>query len=130
MSNRQKYLLISTVSLFFGGSCYILFRSDTYISQLFRLHAFSNIPAFRFLCFYLPDHLWGLSLSMGLMWVYEPESNGAILCAACSFLCGCIWELLQTIALIPGTGDLFDILMYLSASIFSILLFRKVRNET
>ena len=130
MSNRQKYLLISTVSLFLGGLCYILLRSDTYVSQIFCLHTILNIQTCKFLCFYLPDFLWCVALSMCLMWVYDPDFSGRTLCAGCAFVCGCIWELLQYIGPVGGTADLLDIAMYLLASISATLLSGKVRNET
>ena len=128
MSNRQKYLLIAAACLLPGGLCYILLGKETHIAQLFYTPMHANLPVF--FRSYLPDLLWGLSLSMCLMAVYDPRLPGCILCAVCAFVCGCLWELLQYTGAISGTGDLLDIGMYLLAGIFAILLSGKVRNKT
>ena len=134
MSNRQKYLLLCGGCLVPGCICYAFFRPDTYIAIFLRkLPLFTQtLPVLSslFLQSYLPDLLWGLALSLGLMAIYDPDVKGAFFCSACSFACGCIWEALQFFGSVRGTGDLLDVLMYLFGSVFSMLLFRKVRNET
>ena len=134
MSNRQKYLLLCSCCLTLGCICYAFFRPDTYIAIVFRKFSLfaqtSPILYVPILQSFLPDLLWGLALCMGLMAIYDPGLKGAFYCATCSFFCGCIWEALQFWGFTRGTGDLFDVLMYLFAAILGILLFRKVRNET
>ena len=135
MSKRGKYLVIAAVALALGGACYVFFREDTYLfgwaSDLLkavfakgRERTFQN----EFLQFYLPDLLWGLSLSVALMAIYEPSGIGAWLCAGTAVVCGWIWELAQWTGAVRGTGDFGDVFMYLLAGFFSLIINKKVRE--
>ena len=136
MSKRKKNILFSLTALIVGCLLYILFRTNTYIGSIFD--GMEDIDIIRQMClsqvsdlykFYLPDFLWGLSLGCGLIAIYNPSIKGVIICASFSFLCGCIWEFLQYITLLSGTGDVHDVIMYLLASAICIIINLKETRE-
>ena len=129
MSKRKKNILFSLISLIVGSLLYILFRKNTYIGGI--LNGIENIYISRerylfqvsdFFKFYLPDFLWGFSLGCGLIAIHNPRIKGVIICASYSFLCGLIWELLQYLEVLSGTGDIHDVIMYLLASVVCIII--------
>ena len=116
----------------------MLFRKNTYISLLFSegivLKKIADIASTfenDFLKFYVPDFLWGFSLCFGLFLIFEPKLKGTFLCCITSFLYGTLWEILQMVGKLSGTGDYVDILMYLMASMLAatIYLMRRRKNE-
>lgn len=135
MTKRQKNIIYSSVTLTIGWACYVVFRSDTRVAHLFddfygveSLRKLCTPLANGFICFYLPDMLWAFALSTGLIAVYSPQAKGTFFCGGTTFLCGCAWEALQHLGLVSGTSDVFDIVMYLSASLFSIIINLKGEN--
>ncbi len=135
MSNRGKNTIISIASLLLGGASYIVFRENTYVAEFFDVFSFVtpireslSIFSCDFTNYYLQDFLWGLSLSCGIIAIYKPDRKGIFLSAFTAFICGCIWELVQYIGVVKGTGDFLDVLMYLSASLMSVLV-NKERRE-
>lgn len=121
------FLCISALSI--GGLLYILFRPATYIGGMFD--KFQYIDTIRQICslyatdwykFYLPDFLWAFSLGCGLIAIYNPQQMGIVVCASCSFLCGLIWEFMQYLNVINGTGDFLDVTMYFLASTLCIII--------
>lgn len=135
MEKRQRNILMCVGGLLLGAAVYLLFRENTYLSLLFCKSAFlSNIRtvihsvAGVYISFYLPDMLWAFSLCCGIQAIYLPKSGG--IAAAVAFVCGLIWELLQWIDVVSGTGDYWDILMYFLGSIFAIIInVRREKNE-
>lgn len=136
MSKRKKNILFGLVALIAGCLLYILFRTNTYIGGM--LDGMEDIATIRRMCvfevsdlykFYLPDFLWGFSLGCGLIAIYNPRVKGIIVCASFSFLCGCMWELLQYLGVLNGTGDVHDIIMYLLASAVCIIINLKETRE-
>lgn len=120
MSLRKKNFTVSAGSLLFGAMLYILFRSDSYIGK--AAAEFSCVETLQLLLqpldcdllrYYLPDLFWGLSLGCGLTMIY---GAGGLLCPMLAFYCGCIWESLQVMGIVSGTGDWLDVLMYLLGS--------------
>lgn len=129
MSKRRMNILFGTVALFLGTFLYIVFRSNTYIGQIFdifylinSIRTYCSMYATDFLKFYFPDFLWGFSLGCGLYVIYNPGRKGIILCGCSTFLCGCLWELLQYFHIVSGTGDVLDMMMYLLASFFITII--------
>lgn len=121
MKQRTNFF-ISIVSLFTGGILYILFRGNTHLGKLFT--QFSPIISFRtylkplasnLLRFHLPDFLWCLSLGCGLQAVLRLEKRNILLCGFGAFLCGAIWEYMQLLGVISGTGDFWDVVSYFLA---------------
>lgn len=136
MSKRKRNILFSLTALIVGCLLYILFRKNTYIGGVFA--GMENIDTIRQMChlhvsdlykFYLPDFLWGFALGCGLIAIYNPRIKGVIICASFSFLCGCVWELLQCLEVLSGTGDVYDVIMYLLASAICIIINLKETRE-
>lgn len=137
MENRQRNILLCVVGLLFGAAVYLLFREKTYFSLLFRGLAFldrvrtvvDSTVGIR-ISFYLPDFLWAFSLCCGIQAIYSPKGRGIYAAAGVAFVCGLIWELLQWIDLVSGTGDYWDILMYFLGSTLAIIMnIRREKNE-
>ena len=94
---RKKNILLSTFFLAFGGICYIIFRENSYIAKVFNefiyIDKIRNLFSFLsndVMKYYLPDCLWGLSLSCGLIAIYTPSKSGVCICAFIAFTCGCL----------------------------------------
>lgn len=135
MSDRGKNVIISSMSLVLGGASYIIFRDNTYIGGIFDEYSLVlsvrnllNEMSCDFVKYYLLDFLWGLSLSCGIIAIHKPKTKGIFLSALTAFICGCVWELLQYIGFVSGTGDWLDVLMYLSASLMSVLINKRRRE--
>ena len=116
MLKRKVNILISAIALLVGSILYILFRDNTHIAKLF-----ANISAVdsakkllaplscNFIKYYFPDFLWCLSLSCGLQAILAATSKGCLLCSGVAGAFGALWECLQYVGVISGTGDLWDI---------------------
>lgn len=117
-----------------GVLLYMLFRPETYIAKmLFRLIPLKNCYGtdsfWGFVCgCYLPDFLWGFSLSCGLCALFPFKAENVIYCCFVAFLSGVIWETGQSLDVFDGTGDLFDVLVYLLAAYACKLLNTKGLN--
>ncbi len=130
MSYRTKHIVLCIICLSLGASLYIFFCPDTYISilfqKLFSIPVFEVKLSFRY---YLSDFLWGLAFNFGLLSIFEPQKTVFLfLCCVIPVLIGIVWELLQYLEFINGTGDIIDIVMYLSASLLAVTTNRKERN--
>ena len=134
MNQKRKHIIffnivISSVSLVFGGTLYVLFRKTTIISEMVEswvdLSAVRSAMLFfsnKFTKYYLPDYFWGLSLTFGLYSIMPYWHFNILWPAVISFLCGLLWELLQFFDWVSGTGDFIDILLYLSAATTAVTI--------
>lgn len=129
MSSRRKNILMSAVSLYTGFVLYVLFREDTYIAKGFSflpwvtfLQIWLAPKAPSFVKYHLQDFIWAFSLSCGLLAVVGSAKKQAFFCAVTAFFCGLLWEFLQYCKIVSGTGDLWDVLMYLAAGAVSVIL--------
>jgi len=136
MSKRTFNIISGSAALIFGGILYILFRQDTSISMYFKRVAWIKSlidPASQMDCillkYYLQDFLWALSLGCFLNAVID--SNRRIDCAGgiIALLCGCFWEIMQSVKIARGTGDILDIAMYFVAGVVCSLINIKEREE-
>lgn len=127
-------LLLSVFFLTLGGAIYIITRPDTYISQLAKnimcISLLQNKLSFlnsNFFKYYLPDFLWSASFTCALFVI----NSSIVRVAFISGLIGILWETAQFIGLTDGTGDFHDIIMYLTAIIFVVLINKKgaFKNE-
>ena len=125
---KEKYIVLfsvlSFISLFVGMIIYLFYRENSYIS--IYLHSLLNVPYLpdllglgnnKFIRFYFVDYLWVFSLSCGLHCVFIPRMTGSLIITAVVFLYGSIYEILQFYAIIDGTGDILDVLLYALAGI-------------
>ena len=130
MGRRKKNILSCMLALILGGLIYMFLRPGTYIANIFnRQNVELSGWIGNFTKYYLPDFLWGLSLSCCLVAVNNPRVKGAVLCCVVSFLCGFTWELLQTFGVLPGTGDIYDVIMYFLSSALCIIINLKEKEQ-
>lgn len=122
MSRRWLNILVGTVSLLLGCLFYICFRETTYVALAFGkmalvadLQQIGRSYSCHFVRYYFPDFLWGLSLGCFLQAIHLPNKWGCVSCSAVVCFLGIFWEVLQHTKIVSGTGDLLDVLMYLSA---------------
>lgn len=134
MSKRGVNILVGALSLLIGGVIYILSREDSFIAAMAErflpltpIRDLVQHSAWTFAKYYLPDFLWGLSLGCGLHVIHMPKKTGTLLCASGAFMCGLVWEVLQYLDITGGTGDLWDIFMYLLAALLTIFINFKER---
>ena len=132
MSLRKINILLSFLSLAGGAALYILLRENSYIGRLVpeygwlaALRAGVQPLAGDALRYYLPDLLWGFSLSCALM-AANPE--GKVLCPVLALFCGLGWECLQFLSVVSGTGDWLDVWMYLLGSAICVQINLKERS--
>ena len=137
MPKRQNNILLGLVALLLGAMLYILFQENTWVSQLFAQMVFrpklwDQYPAMNmdWLCYYIPDFLCAFSLTCGIQAVCLPKTEELFGCAVIVLVCGTLWEIFQWCGVISGTGDFWDVLMYLSGSTLSILMNIKERKQT
>jgi len=126
-------------ALVIGGFIYLLFRKNTYIAEcishlisvMFLRELFSFLDI-NFIKYYFVDYLWAFSLNCGLHTIFLPNIKCSFLLTTIVFLIGALYEILQTIDFINGTGDIVDVIMYLLAAITVNLinLFLQKRGET
>ena len=121
--------LLSFIFLLSGGLLYICFRENTYISifasnyfDFEKIRAFASPISVDFTKYYLPDILWGLGLCHGLIAIFPAGTRFLYSAGALAFFCGVTWELLQLFGVIFGTGDVIDIMLYLTASVMAVLI--------
>ncbi len=114
---------------------YVFFRGNTYVSILLEKVGIAKLGEISvsnrfliYLSFYLPDFLWALGLCCDFFVIFNNGFREAVICGAISFLCGSLWEVLQYANVVKGTGDTFDIIMYLIAVIIALLLYKRREN--
>lgn len=132
MSRRIQNILLSVAALLLGGLLYILFRETTYIAKLFNgiayisyAREFVSALSCDFVALYLPDFLWGFALCSGLLAIFDPDKRGALGCAFAALLWGVVWEISQYTGMVSGTGDMADVLMYLTAIVIAVIIHTK-----
>ncbi len=142
MANKssEKVILcfLGISSLLIGLFIYVIFRENTYVAQyvakivdLSGLRKALKPIEGNFIKFYFPDYLWGVAFASGLHTLFLPTLRNSIRCSAVVFICGTVYEFLQYCALVPGTGDLIDVILYLlsGTTVSSIVFFRRKKDE-
>ena len=120
MTTRFFSALQAVGSLILGFLLYVLFRENTFFHSLFGLEGIFvsvQVPFGGLLRYYFPDFLWAYSLCCSLMTLY-PQKDFRFFCPIpwVTFGTGLAFETAQFFHLVRGTGDLADILLYLSAA--------------
>lgn len=134
MSRHKQYGILCTTCLLLGGGCYFFLRPDTYVSQIFSSvfkQGKQSAVAWKLAAGgYLGDFFWGMALCFAFLIIHDPGKR-VVVSAWCgaSFLCGCLWELMQFLGIVNGTADVVDIAIYLLAGVFSVIISEKVRKE-
>ena len=125
MNKRLLYFLLSILCLVIGVGVYYFFKKDVLVYESFIGIKKSNIQGYSF-ANWLPDLYWEISFLFMLSaiwgnWRLVPNS---IKIVTLSLIIGT--ELLQMQGLLPGTGDIKDILVYfIGFSIFTLLFLIK-----
>ena len=137
-NKRALWIFWGSISLVAGFLLYVFFRQNTYIAQFvlsyfpaLRSDYASRFPQIRHLSYYLADYLWAFSLSCGLHAIFLPGKSGTFCCTLAVSLLGIIYEILQCVRIISGTGDITDILLYVLAgcTVNIIYLLRRETHE-
>ena len=125
MNKRLLYFLLSILCLVIGVGVYYFFKKDILVYESFIGIKKSNIQGYSF-ANWLPDLCWEISFLFMLSavwgnWRLVPNS---IKIVTLGLIIGT--ELLQMQGLLPGTGDIKDILVYfIGFSIFTLLFLTK-----
>ena len=125
MNKRLLYFLLSILCLVIGVGVYYFFKKDILVYESFIGIKKSNIQGYSF-ANWLPDLCWETSFLFMLSavwgnWRLVPNS---IKIVTLGLIIGT--ELLQMQGLLPGTGDIKDILVYfIGFSIFTLLFLTK-----
>ena len=128
------FWLLAIFALILGGVIYVLFKGNSYISVFVRQFIpvlGEEIVIINSSCrvlYYLPDFLWALSLSCGLHIIFMPEMKGSLLCTFAVVGLGLVFEILQFLEFVNGTGDIIDVIMYLLAGMSVNLINLKRRT--
>ena len=125
MNKRLLYFLLSILCLVIGVGVYYFFKKDVLVYEAFIGIKKMNTGGYSF-ANWLPDLCWEISFLFMLTavwgnWRLVPNS---IKIVTLSLIIGT--ELLQMQGLLPGTGDIKDILVYfIGFSIFTLLFLTK-----
>ena len=125
MNKRLLYFLLSILCLVIGVGVYYFFKKDVLVYEAFIGLQKMNTRGYSF-ANWLPDLCWEISFLFMLSavwgnWRLVPNS---IKIVTLGLIIGT--ELLQMQGLLPGTGDIKDILVYfIGFSIFTLLFLIK-----
>ena len=125
MNKRLLYILLSILCLVIGAGVYYFFKKDVLVYEALLGIKKMNTEGYSF-ANWLPDLCWEISFLFMLSavwgnWRLVPNS---IKIVTLSLIVGT--ELLQMLGLLPGTGDIKDILVYfIGFSIFTLLFLTK-----
>ena len=125
MNKRLLYILLSILCLVIGAGVYYFFKKDVLVYEALLGIKKMNTEGYSF-ANWLPDLCWEISFLFMLSavwgnWRLVPNS---IKIVALSLIIGT--ELLQMLGVLPGTGDIKDILVYfIGFSIFTLLFLIK-----
>ena len=137
MSNRIWYLSLGVSSLSLGLLIYVFLRTNSIVSltagnfiTIKELNIpYSLIPVSSFLKYYFSDYLWAFSLCSFFHSIHLPKIKSSVFIGVITFAAGFLWETLQYLHLVSGTGDIADIIMYLAAALSVVIINLKRGNQ-
>lgn len=118
-ATRIKYFIFGLSALLVGTVIYWLFRPSTHISKLlsvlipFKISPLGEFVGSSFLKFYFVDYLWAFSFSCWLRCIFHDKHKNFMIVS----ITGALFELMQTLGMVQGTGDVCDCLLYILAVI-------------
>lgn len=134
MKKTKINIFLSVLAISVGGFIYLVTRPDSYIS-IFIEYIIDTDNIRKTFCFldreiiknYIPDFLWSLGFTCALFAVNKNTAQTI----GISSVTGIIWEAFQYLNIINGTGDIVDIIMYLTAVFIAVLINKKgeFKNE-
>ena len=125
MNKRLLYFLLSILCLLIGVGVYYFFKKNILVYESFIGIKKSNIQGYSF-ANWLPDLCWEISFlyMLSAIWGNWRLVPNSIKIVTLGLIVGT--ELLQMQGLLPGTGDIKDILVYfIGFSIFTLLFLTK-----
>lgn len=133
-TNAIKTLLSAIIPILIGVAVYIYFRPDTYISEFIADKTgllSSYVPSkddnllIKFCRYYLCDIAWAYALPNALFLAFEMDPERINIIAAITVFMIVLSEILQVFGIIPGTGDLVDIIFEILAATVATILIKK-----
>ena len=125
MNKRLLYFLLSILCLVIGVGVYYFFKKDVLVYEAFIGIKKMNTEGYSF-ANWLPDLCWEISFlyMLSAIWGNWRLVPNSIKIVTLGLIVGT--ELLQMQGLLPGTGDIKDILVYfIGFSIFTLLFLIK-----
>ena len=117
--SRKKYCLFcftqTLLALLLGATIYVFFWLE------------ATNPAW--IRFFLPDALWSYALCFALAGVWGNTVKSLILVSILDAGWGIFWETLQHFHLVPGTGDFWDVFVYIVAMLLAICVLYNLKVE-
>ena len=122
--------LIIAVPLIVGLAVYLIFKPSAFVSKwLYDLFGWRQpwvhtplSPFWIFIRFYLCDLLWALSLTAVSQLILGTGRKQVIVSFLICVLTGTAVELLQHHGIIPGTFDIWDLIVESIGSVLSIII--------
>ncbi len=100
-----------------GSLIYIFNSDDRILSNLFGFSVENQ--TLSVLSGYIPDFLWGYALCSALC-IFNGEGVACVI----STTFGILWEILQFLGAVRGTGDVIDMILYLTASLTAVMIIK------
>lgn len=131
---RIATLILSLVTLFFGGGLYLMCRSE-HLVMFDWCKAIGIYPLIQqlrpqghfdsWVIYSLPDGLWLFSyiILTGAIWAFDMRKS--LLCSVPLIVIAIGSELLQLPHIIRGTFDIIDLLCYIAGSVGGIFYIKK-----
>lgn len=106
------------IPLLIGSMIYILFRSESLlynrlIGTVFHPIATPESVLEQIIVYSLPDGLWAMSYTMLILTIRKKRDRTTLLWSMIIPIIGFCSEIAQFYFIIPGTFDIFDLVMYL-----------------
>jgi len=79
--------------------------------------------------FYLPDALWGYALQFTLSAIWGNTIKRLCFTGMLTTAYGALWELLQYKSIAPGTGDPWDVFVYIVAAVLVVCILYTISVE-
>lgn len=127
MLKKERFyfcLLNCIIGLSLGTLIYISFGENTYINKIITIPFSFHSPFTDVLLFYVADALWAYALTFALSLFISETLSGIV-----TAIYGILWEILQSFHPSMGTFDTADIIMYLSASTFAVLIIKSYKRR-
>ena len=141
----RKLILLSTLSIFFGGVIYIAFRSSSItlfkwlydipvIDDFVKNLRISTLPYKEYIpdwfLYSLPDGLWMFSYSCIILIIWKMEINKySLIWLLILPILSILIEFLQYYDYFNGTFDVLDIVFFIFGSLLPILINKKIKNR-
>ena len=141
----RKLILLSTLSIFFGGVIYIAFRSSSItlfkwlydipvIDDFVKNLRISTLPYKEYIpdwfLYSLPDGLWMFSYSCIILIIWKRVINKySLIWLLILPILSILIEFLQYYDYFNGTFDVLDIVFFIFGSLLPILINKKIKNR-